>query len=190
MNTLTSNQKVLVSALVGFIIGAAAIWVWTVSTATPQTAMENETDVVASVENATDTETETEVEMPTKTATETVPESPAISPARSMSNSDLISVSPQKAGMSVTARVTFEAPGWVAVHEESSGGIGNVLGAKWLPAGEQDVTVDLLRATVAGMTYHVVLYNDDGDRQFDYKKGDANLLDGAKQPIQASFSAN
>lgn len=188
MNTLTSNQKVLVSALVGFIIGAAAIWVWTVSTAVPQTGMEAKTDVVAAVDNATDSETETE--MPTKTITEVVPESPAVSPARSMSNSDLITVAAQKAGMSVKAHVTFEAPGWVAVHEENAGGIGNVLGANWLPSGEQDVTVDLLRATVAGMTYHVVLYNDDGDRQFDYKKGDANLLDGSKQPIQASFKAN
>lgn len=191
MNTLTSNQKVLISALVGFIIGAAAIWVWTISTGASRgkTAEDTAKEMTASVEEATEgaADTSTSGETATVASKET---SPAPSAAGSMSNSELISVSAQPAGTQVQVRVSLSSAGWVAVHEEREGGLGNVLGAKWLPEGDHDVTVNLLRATASGQTYHVVLYNDDGDRQFEYKKGDAHMLDGSKQPIQASFKAN
>lgn len=183
MNTLTSNQKVLIAALVGFIIGAGAIWVWSVSTSVPNNQSAGETKRMAASAG------DTEVVVTPKSGGSTAKDDGVKAVAVAMDNSELVAVKAQAAGMSVTARATFDAPGWVVVHEEREGTLGNVLGAAWLPEGSNDIVVELLRGTVAGQTYHVVLYNDDGDKQFEYKGGDALLLDGSKQPIQASFKA-
>jgi hypothetical protein len=56
---------------------------------------------------------------------------------------------------------------WVVVREDMNGEMGNILGAQWLPKGtDSETTVELLRGTVAGNKYYVVLYNDNGDRIF------------------------
>jgi hypothetical protein len=56
---------------------------------------------------------------------------------------------------------------WVVVREDVNGEMGNILGAQWLPKGTNSATtVELLRGTVAGNKYYVVLYNDNGDRIF------------------------
>jgi len=189
MNTLTNNQKVLIAALIGFIIGAGAIWVWTVSnSATREVPQEEQEAAVGNAENEAE-ETEEGGAAATQTEAGRAP-APAPAPAMRMDNSELVKVTDQKAGGEVVVTATFDAPGWVAIHEDRNGGLGNVLGARWLPAGTHEATVILLRGTTAGATYHAALYNDDGDRQFEYKSGDVNLLDSAKQPVQASFSAN
>lgn len=188
MNTLTSNQRVLIAVLVGFIIGAAAIWIWTVSRSVPKGNAVEDSEVTGAVgETSTARGDQTLLGSPEKKTigkTETKPSTGVVS----LDNSELIRVLAQTAGTQVTAHVIFDAPGWVAVHEERDGELGNVLGASWLPEGEHDVTVELLRGTLAGQIYHAVLYNDDGDRIFEYKSGDVYLLDGSKQPIQATFT--
>lgn len=181
MNMLTNNQKVLIAALVGFIIGAGAIWVWTVSNSATREVPEEESQTDVSEE------VKTEEKSPVTTP-ETTPAQTGGSAPQTLDNSELIKVMGQKAGTEVMVNVTLDAAGWVAIHEDREGSLGNVLGARWVAAGTQDATVMLLRATTAGKTYHAVLYNDDGDRQFEYGI-DARLLDGSKQPVQAQFTA-
>lgn len=60
---------------------------------------------------------------------------------------------------------------WVAVREEKNGTIGNILGASKVFVGsDQNVTVELLRPTVSGNTYRVVLYRDVGALDFNHKE--------------------
>lgn len=178
MNTLTNNQKVLISALVGFIVGAAAVWVWSVAMTPQQNAQELGQD------EEVREETESEGELTSAPGGDAQEESAQVA----IDDSDLINVSDQAAGAAVAFSVAFDEPGWVAIHEERDGTLGNVLGAKWLPAGTHEATVKLLRNTVSGQTYHAVLYHDDGDRQFEVSS-EARLLDGSKQPIQTAFDA-
>src|SRR3990167_720982 len=70
---------------------------------------------------------------------------------------------------------------WVAVRDYQNGGrLGNVLGARWVSGGPYpSVFVELLRPTVAGQTYAVTLYRDDGDKLFSSKKDSLVEQDGA-----------
>src|SRR3989338_1130672 len=76
-----------------------------------------------------------------------------------------IDVVDQGAGMSVKVKAaTFVQMGWIAVRDVD----GRTLGAgRFEPGVHVDVEVPLLRATVPGERYQVLIYVDDGDKQFD-----------------------
>lgn len=80
----------------------------------------------------------------------------------------VIEVSDQSAGQTVLVdKVVLTGAGWVAVREDLEGQLGKILGAQRLDAGiHGPVLVDLLRQTVAGKNYYLVLYRDDGDKIF------------------------
>jgi hypothetical protein len=90
--------------------------------------------------------------------------------------------------------VTLPVSGWVAIHDYRAGAansIGNVLGAAWFPAGiHENISVELLRATVAGQKYFAVLHADDGDKIFEIK-ADPILLSNPSTniPFAAEFTA-
>ena len=81
---------------------------------------------------------------------------------------EAVTVRDQAAGDSVAvASVTLVQQGWVAIRDDS----GRVLGAALFNTGTwSDVSVPLLRATSASSSYQVLLYADDGDKQFDLHK--------------------
>ncbi|MEK7601551.1 MAG: hypothetical protein AAB480_03420 [Patescibacteria group bacterium] len=85
-----------------------------------------------------------------------------------VSTGEAVTVRDQAAGASVAvASVTLNEMGWVAVRDEG----GRVLGAARFDAGTwNDVSVPLLRATAAAGSYQVLLYIDDGDKQYDLHK--------------------
>lgn len=85
-----------------------------------------------------------------------------------VSTGEAVTVRDQAAGDSVAvASVSLKQMGWVAVRDSD----GRVLGAARFDAGTwSDVSVPLLRGTVAASPYQVLLYADDGDRAFDLHK--------------------
>ena len=85
-----------------------------------------------------------------------------------VSTGEAVTVRDQAAGSSVAvASVTLNQMGWVAVRDEN----GRVLGAARFDAGTwSNVSVPLLRATTANSSYQVLLYVDDGDKQYDLHK--------------------
>ncbi len=87
-------------------------------------------------------------------------------------NFDYIKVSDQKAGKEVNvAYAKADFPFWLVVHAEKDGKIWNALGARRKEAGEYTgVVVPLLAATKSGGKYWVVLYKDNGDKNFDLKE--------------------
>lgn len=95
-------------------------------------------------------------------------------------------VSDQTAGAQVIVdTASLDRTGWLAVREFGAGKIGNVLGAKRLPAGIHElVEIELLRPTVSEQGYVVVAFYDDGDLAFDQKK-DSPVKNGDMVLLQA-----
>lgn len=92
---------------------------------------------------------------------------------------EFVSVSDQGAGESVLVdAAVVTAPSWVVVREE-----GWILGARRVEESGSAISVPLLRATEAEKQYEVVIYIDNGDRQFDH------LSDMLVEGISASFTA-
>jgi hypothetical protein len=185
MNTLTINQKMFISALVGFIIGSTAVWVWSVAP-TQKVAQESEEGEESGVEVVREGDEESAFGSQGSAAV-TATKTP-VAPITVTGTLPTVTVVNQEAGALVEFLVTFNDAGWVVVHDDKSGALGNVLGAQWLPAGSHRGEVTLLRATEAGKKYHIVLYADDGDKQFELH-GEAKLVVENGSPIQAIFVA-
>ena len=108
----------------------------------------------------------------------------------SLGESDDIEVENQAAGQTVSVKsVSLGQTTWLAVRDNNNGVLGNILGAKRLEIGKHtDVKIELLRPTLAEKSYFVVLYADDGDLAFDYKKD--KLMESEGKPFAVSFNAN
>ena len=104
-------------------------------------------------------------------------------------SSNNITVSDQLTGGMVkidSVSLTFD--GWVVVHEDASGEPGWILGAQRFDSGAYSGgQVELLRNTVAGSKYHVMLHEDDGDKMFNHKL-DIPYMNGTTM-ITATFVA-
>lgn len=100
-----------------------------------------------------------------------------------------ITIATQGAGANVlVGAVSLPHDGWVAVHEIKGDVQANVLGAIRRDAGAYtELTVPLLRATVPGGTYRVVLYADNGDKEFS-TKADAPMVDALGAPLTNDFT--
>ncbi|MBI4068238.1 hypothetical protein HY413_02420 [Candidatus Kaiserbacteria bacterium] len=99
-----------------------------------------------------------------------------------------LNVQDQNAGAAVSVdHVAMEQAGWVVVHEIENGHVLNALGAARLDAGaHSDVGVELLRGTEPGGRYAVILYSDNGDKQFEVH-ADLPVIDTAGNPVMQSF---
>lgn len=86
-------------------------------------------------------------------------------------DTNIVAAPNQSAGGTVLVnKVTSNTEIWVAVREDKNGIMGNVLGAKKVAAGtSENVIVQLLRATVPGSKYYIVLFKDNGNGVFDSK---------------------
>ncbi len=106
--------------------------------------------------------------------------------------SGTVTVSDQKAGSTALIdSVTVPPPGvWVAVQDVNADGtLGSVLGASRVRHPATNVTVDLLRPTVAGTQYAVVLYRDDNNGVF-ARATDSRYVDfDTGSPVEELFKA-
>ncbi len=104
----------------------------------------------------------------------------------SISGGEAVTVVDQPAGSIVKVEsVTLVQTGWVAVRDSK----GWVLGARRFEAGTtKDGEVVLQRDTVAGEKYQVLLYNDDGDKEYDLHK-DSLVMNADASVVGATFSA-
>src|SRR3989344_915040 len=112
-------------------------------------------------------------------------------PVAPVSGENLLVVSNQPSGERVIiSMVSVSVNGWVAVHEgREDGSLGNILGARRFDAGKYfGETVELLRGTVGGNTYFVVLHSDNGDKEFDYVS-EMPVKDTAGNLISGTFIA-
>jgi hypothetical protein len=101
------------------------------------------------------------------------------------SNGEALAVSDQTAGSSVAvSSMTLFRKSWVAVEAMD----GSILGAGLFPADSTSGTIPLLRDTVVGEQYEVVIYDDATDKDFDFHQ-DHLVVGAGGSAIGASFSA-
>jgi hypothetical protein len=108
--------------------------------------------------------------------------------AAGSSGVNAVSVDSQNAGLSVhISSLSVSAPTWVVIFDNVNGNPGNALGAKMFFPGETSGTVDLLRGTIAGKSYFVGEYVDDGDHKFS-KQSDSQVKTVAGVPLMVQFT--
>lgn len=159
----------------GVIVGVLLAWGW---------AAAMNRGSVASTASSTVASTEVGSETSSNTNSNS---SPVL--AQGSMNESLDVSSPQKAGESVDiANASITKPTWIVVYDDSAGKPGNALGAKlFFTSGPGIVT--LLRSTVAGKTYLVGKYVDNGDHKYS-KSTDTQVLNSDGTPELTSFKAN
>ncbi|MEK7478993.1 MAG: hypothetical protein AAB634_00430 [Patescibacteria group bacterium] len=172
------DKKIWISSIIAFILGFFVAWL-IFRSPVPATAPES---LAEGDEAATSSEDGVigDKKVPAEKS------SPAVS--RGVSGEGTLTIRDQEFGDSVSlSSVTLGAAGWVAIHEDKGGGLGNILGAAWFPEGtNEDVKVELLRATAPGTLYHAVLHSDDGDREFAHTK-DAPFEDAEGKILETAF---
>lgn len=165
MDILTNNQKMLATFIVGFVIGGGSVWLWQMPSIDGLLPFARYGNVLK--QEPSDSTGSTAL---APSATGLTPNVKIGSGTFSIpvTGEGSVIVAHQPAGIVVVlARVNMPRDGWVAIHEKSSGALGNILGAHRFDAGTMSGTVELLRGTLAGNTYYAVLYSDNGDRAFD-----------------------
>ncbi|MBF05175.1 hypothetical protein CL644_00480 [bacterium] len=165
--------KIIGSFAVGFIVGLIIILGWNAYTDARLAQVVGQTTIPDSIPLDTNTPNNDPI-----TTEEITVATPSID----------ITVNDQAAGSAVlVTSVTLSTDGWIVVHEERNGLIGNALGAKRRNAGTyQNTIIPLLRDTQENTRYWIVLYNDDGDRQFNLST-DFPLKNTENEPIISSF---
>lgn len=168
MDMKNAYAPVVIGIAIGLIAGFAAGWYWT--------------------ESKHSHEREDEHNEPQVMLEEQIPESFSMN---AQASNETITVNTQPAGGTVVVEeVTLSESGWVAIREQRGGVMGNILGAKRIqnPGTISRVSVELLRPTIAGETYAVVIYRDDGDSSFDFNFD--SLVVRGSEPVSATFEAN
>lgn len=186
MDEKEKNQKTVVAFVAGLLIGGLLVWIFS---ATPATNKENTITLDQDMSDQTDTAapevTSTSNNAVVKSATK--PSTPVTTGVGS------VEVADQDAG-TVVALGEVKMPvgnGWLVVHElTDAGALANALGAVRYSGAEglTPSTIELLRATVAGKSYRVVVYSENGDRVFD-KADDTPVLTPEGARIEGAFKA-
>lgn len=181
------GQKYVSIAIIAFLLGfgAAALWFGDGTTgkgginATSTTA----TSSVTSIEDDSDEPSDT------GSGFTSVVSIPIDTTPVSVNTTQAIVVENQKSGIKVSvASVTLSEPAWLAVTEMVEGGV-RILGAQLFDKGvTTNKDIELLRGTLAGRPYEVVIRTDNGDRAFDPKL-DKPILNANGMPLSASFVA-
>ncbi len=173
-----NTMKLVVSFLVGAVVGALGVWISSgddkeVSQEAEKTALED-----SKTPESTD-----------DTTTNTVLGAISRKEPVSVSGTNAIATLDQGAGDTAeVTMITLSVPGWVAIHEDRAGILGNILGARRFEPGIHLGEVELLRPMVSGGTYRAVLYQDLSERGFNSAE-DAPIKDADGKIIEASFKA-
>lgn len=185
--TQNTSGKIIVSLIIGLILGFAAGAFWesrrsAVELPQSESMVKTSGDTAATAAGTSTIVVSTEKRTTSAENLSAVVSAPLSSQAGTSTASLL--VENQSAGASV--EVTFVSvawPVWVAVRELKNGVQGNILGAARVGAGTNGTVVRLLRSTVAGGHYAVVLYRDIGDQTFNYKED--VLIEGVRSEFIA-----
>jgi hypothetical protein len=153
------GQKTVVAFITGLLIGGLLVWVFSSS---PDQTPNTDTDEETTEESATNTNNNGEASVIDATNDDD-------SNVSSNGNGS-INVDDQAAGGAVNlGKLTYpDTNGWVVVRDYANGVGGRILGAARYStdAGLLPTRVSLLRDTVAGKTYQVMFYTENGDKKF------------------------
>ncbi|OHB24134.1 MAG: hypothetical protein A2542_00030 [Parcubacteria group bacterium RIFOXYD2_FULL_52_8] len=190
MNGMSETNKVVLAAILGIIIGFGFGRFSANSVALEGGASRTSTSSVETGATSTvPAAAQSAATSPLTTESQDAAEDSTVATGEQTSKTSAVSAVDQAAGRTVTALATLDRQGWVVVHEQTAGVPGRVLGAKPFGPATASVVVSLLRGTVAGATYYVMLHSDDGDiNDFNLAK-DVPLLGANGLPIMMVFRA-
>jgi hypothetical protein len=137
--------------------------------------------------NATSTDTTIGTEAGVAVAADSAsPAAPGVVNPTSSASGETVTVNDQKAGASVmVADLTLRKPSWIVIRDTK----GWALGAAWFYSSGKDLSIDLLRNTVAGEVYQAVIYIDDGNKKFELHGADTLVSDSQGAPVSSTFTA-
>lgn len=172
------GKKTIVAFVVGLLIGGLLVWAFTGSepAEAPESTDEPTTEVTsdtAAGEGETDT---------TEVATDT-PTTPATLPVGD--GSIIVENQPASSRVAMVSATYPVAEGWIGVRDYTAGNLGGILGVVRFSESQGLVPSDIIlqRPTRPGNTYAVVIFTEDGDRQFN-SAGDVQI-----DKIFATFTA-
>lgn len=179
------HQRVVVSVfIVGFLLGAFTMWLLSRQTTPPRGSETQQTEEVA------EDSLEEKLSAKHPFASPDIPTDSALD-ERFVLGARVVAPD-QPAGSSVRVTDVSLPPegAWVVVHEIGPNAVFlNALGAHRYDTHVREGVVQLLRPTEPGRQYAVVLYRDNGDRQFSLEE-DFPLLDAqSHEPIFDLFTA-
>ena len=162
------SQKTLVAFIAGLLIGGLLVWVFGGNSAAENTTID--TAQTTNQEETTDTTASASTDTTDTSTSETKSDTTTTATPTMQTGEGSVDVSDQPAGLSVTLdSATFpSSEGWVGVRSFPNGQIGSILGAARYSEeqGLIPTEVELLVPTIAGRTYAVTFFTEDGDRQF------------------------
>lgn len=180
-NSNKVQSSVIIVGIVGLVLGFFLGWLIGKGNTVPKQVVVNTAKQVDETEDASST----------KDIRNSLQENEVVaeSSLKVNTNDAAFKAEDQTAGASVkVSGVSATKVTWVAVRENNAGKLGNILGARRIEAGnDQNVDVMLLRPTVKGQEYFVVLFEDDGDKIFNHKT-DMQVVKGG-DVLAASFKA-
>lgn len=166
------SQKTVVAFIAGLLIGGLLVWVFSGTPATEQTNSASDDDTQGEVsDNSGNTKTNSTLKATDETTDSTSNETPAETTLPELPVGDAsVEVNNQDAGSVVElSAATFPTDeGWIGVRDYVDGQLTGLLGVARY-SKEQGLipeTIVLQRATIAGNTYAIVFYSENGDRQF------------------------
>ncbi len=170
----TSGAKLTSIFIAGIVVGLIIGWGWfslggdtgkVATTTTPSTSSSSETTTGTNAGSNTGS-------------------APVVSSGSSGSG---ITVATQTAGVQVAvSNISVSVPTWVVVLANVDGKPGNALGAQMFFPGQSAGTIDLLVKTVAGQSYFVGQFVDNGDHRFS-RADDTQVNTVAGSPMLTSF---
>ncbi len=170
MNFTDENKKTVVSFIAGLLIGGLLVYIFALPTsekAVGNNDSVDESELVADEDESQDEnsleDNESDEEVTRDTPTSSTPVAPVIREGSA-------DVDDQSAGSIVElGDVNFPTDaGWIGVRDYENGKLTGLLGVARFNAveGLYPTDISLLRSTVAGKTYAVVFYHDNGDKVF------------------------
>lgn len=149
------NKKTIIAFVAGLLVGGLLVFIFVEPAPSVDLNTDNEMEEVNNNDNGED---------------EDLPEVSDDEDREENTNGGNVSVSDQDAGSRVHfSNASFPTEeGWVGVREYRNGQLSGLLGAaRWDKSeGLLPTSVGLLRPTVAGQTYAIVFYTENGDRVF------------------------
>jgi hypothetical protein len=160
------GQKTLVAFVVGLLIGGMLVWAFSGPSAEAPQNNEEEAEMSEEMEGSDESMTEEGGE---EAAAETEGEAAAPAPQLSVGEGEVV-VADQPAGMSVelTSATYPISEGWIGVRDFNNEQLGLIKGVARFSESDGLVPseITLLAPTVAGNTYAIVIYTEDGDKDW------------------------
>lgn len=196
MEEKEKNQKTVVAFIAGLLIGGLLVWVFSIAPEKKEKEMDFDAIGTEQTEDVNQEEGVVQEGDAPADAVKKADAAPEMKQETVISKEGgSITVNDQAAGMTITLGEVHMpvASGWIAVHElNTDGSLGRVLGAsRYTEAdGLKPTTVESVsRPTVAGKTYRVVIYNENGDKKFGIAAGDKLVTKADGSPVEDSFVA-